>query len=427
MMTTRTTARTTIKTTIKTTKHPMTTRKRPQIISTTTMKTTTAIATLQYDTTPMVSITMPSTTKSTTTPQPPPPPPPKPFKVNSLPDKQFWINLKQLYYYGCNNAKVRPIFCQILSDSTQYTDLTQFELPDTNDFKHMDQNLLMHLRQAEQTLNVRPDIDLNIEKLFPFILYGINRSANDQNMPLIMANGYRFVLCLYIDTILLDRNLNLAFVENPPTDNENVTQKLKYFLLRIVSKVFVNLPLMVQQNHNGDFDAILEKPSTDITNQNDSNVNDFLDMDKTSMTNTNNLNSNTSMELQTTSAEIDEQIYKHTTNIASKKPTNLDTIVENEPIDESCHLESLPETLPNSYIREIKIGNETIFNMPDRLYLIGPVQQRTRAYLACIEGFKPVINTIHYYYECNELLKWIGQPIQCEGNLSSSSSSFVIV
>lgn len=407
----RTTAKTTTKTTTKTIK-PTTTTKKPQTTTTTTARTTTpraevtttTIATLQYDTVPIVSVTMPSTT----------PPPPKPFKVNSLPEKQFWINLKQLYYYGCNNAKVRPILCQTLNDSTQYTDLTQFELPETNDFKHMDQNLLVHLRQAEQSLNLRPDIDLNIEKLLPFILYGIDKSVDDQKMPLTMANGYRFVLCLYIDTILLDRNVNLSFVQHPPTDDENVTQKLKYFLLRIASKVIVNHPLAVQQNNN-DFVEIFNKSPTSITtHRNDLNVNNFLDTDKT-MTSEYIGNPITSMELQTVSAESDEQMLNYTKVVASKKPNNLDLIVESEIVDESCHLESLPETPPYSYIREIKIDNEMIFNMPDRLYLIGPVSIRTRAYLACSEGFKSVINSIHYY-ECNESLKWIGEPIQCEGN-----------
>lgn len=310
---------------------------------------------------------------------------------------------------------MRPILCHTLNNSSQYTDLTQFELPETNEFKHMDQNLLIHLKQAEQTLNIRPGIDLNIEKLFPFILNGLDKSNDDKKMPLIMANGYRFVLCLYIDTILLDRNLNLTFIQIPPTDDENVTQKLKYYLIRIASKVSITYPLAVQQIDGVDFVETFDKPPTNPANSMGSNVNDdFSDTYKTMTSEQNIYNPITSMELQSTSVENDEPMLNHTKSITFKKP-NLDSIAENEPVDESCHLESLPETSPNSYIKEIKIDNDMIFNMPDRLYLIGPVSMRTRAYLACSEGFKPITNSIHFY-ECNESLKWIGQPIQCEGN-----------
>lgn len=370
---------------------------------------------------------MPSTTK-TTTKSPPPStslPSPKPFEVNRLPDKQFWNHLKQLYYYGCNNAKVRPFLCQILNDATQYSDLTQFELPETSDFKHMDQNLLVHLTQAEHTLNQRPDIDLNIEKMLPFILYGNDKLlSNEKKMPSNMANGYRFVLCLYIDTILLDKNLNLSFVQHAPIGDENVTQKLKYFLVRIASKVFANQPLKLVENYDEYAVTLNNQPLTVITNdqslanisnvgtQNRLNENDSLDISSTVATEYIE-NPITSMELQTISIESDE-LHVPKNNSSNKLRNSVDSILESEPVDESCQLESLPETLSNSFIREIKIDNETIFNMPDRLYLIGPVSIRTRAYLACSEGYRSRKNSIHYF-ECNESLKWIGEPIQCEG------------
>lgn len=379
-----------------------------------------------YSTVVITTVTMPSTTTTTK-------PPPKPFEVNFLPDKQFWNNLKQLYYYGCNNPKVEPVLCQTLNNSVQYSDLTQFELPETNDFKHMDQNLLVHLIQAEQTLNLRPDIDLNIENLFPFILYGIDKLSDDKQMPSTMENGYRFVLCLYIDTILLDKNLNLSFVQNPPTDDENVTQKLKYFLVRIASKFLTNYhhALRVLENSN-DYVVKLNEPSTMATNQsfkNNSksiqNANNILNTAQT-MTSEYMENPITSMELQTISVESDEQLLNFSKNIVSEKSkNNLDLIVESEPVDESCHLESLPETSPNSYIREVKIDNETIFNKPDRLYLIGPVSVRTRAYLACSEGFRSTKNSVQYF-ECSESFKWVGEPIHCEGDSSLMLIKFII-
>lgn len=355
-------------------------------IANTTKSTTTipkAIATvkLQYDT---VSTTSISTGKNVQHQ--------KPFEVHMLPDKQFWIDLKQLYYYGCNNLKVKPTLCRLLKNASHYTDLTQFELPETNDFKDMDQHLLTHLMHAEQLLSDRSvDTNLTVEHLFSFILYG-NNVSTAQRMPLTTENAYRFVLCLYIDTILVDKNLKLSFVQMPPSDEENITQQLKYLLVRVTSKAFENYSV-------ASLIGSTEEPTTDQTNAGAGIL--------TGQPNNGNRIRSSNEQTSTESEERPQKI------MSTKKLNNFDLIVESESIDDSCQLEALPETPSNSFISEIKTDSEIIFNMPDRLYLIGPVSIRTRAYFGCNEGFKPRSNIVHFF-ECNETLKWFGHPIECE-------------
>lgn len=394
---------TTIKTTKKATRSTTTTKKTTTTAKPTTttsqsveMKTTT-MATLRCDTAPIITPTITTTTTKTTAI-----PNVQPFKVNSLPDKHFWLELKQLYYYGCNNIKTQPNLCQMIKNAANYTDLTQFELPETNDFKHMDQNLLTHLAHAEKILNFHPETELNVQNLLPFILYGKNDSATER-MPSTMANAYRFVICLYIDTILLDRNLNMTFVQDPPND-DNITQKLKYLLIRITSKVFEDYSQIVRTQNDIDFTASTTTIKSNAENRNE---------------NSGIISNMPVIETTPISSEYDEQIntsipMMNKTKSTPKRPNNFDMIVEIEAMDETCHLESLPESPPNSFISEIKIDNETLFKMPDRLYLIGPVSIHTRAYLVCKDGFRAVSNSTHYL-ECSDGMKWIGESIKCEG------------
>lgn len=417
------TSTTTMKTTKKTTR-PMTTTKttvktstaRPTTTTSQPLETTKATtATTQCDTVPLMTFTTPSTTTR---------PKPKPFQLKSMPDKHFWLDLKQLYYYGCNHMKVKPILCKMLKNPANYTDLTQFELPETNDFKHMDQNLLIHLAQAEEMLNFQSDTELNFENLFPFILYGKNDSAKNR-MPSTMEHAYRFVLCLYIDTILLDKNLNMTFLLEPPID-DNITQKLKYLLIRITSKVFEDYSQAMLQN---DIDLI-EHSSTVPTDMRNSNGNITPSTKKIfsdQVVGVDSITDTPVIQATVSSYGSEEQLdgkfsMDKPKLTATKKLNNFDLIVEGEQVEELCYLESLPEAPSNSFISEIKIENETIFNMPDRLYLIGPVSLRTRAYFVCKEGFKAETHSSHYF-ECTEALKWSGQAIKCEGMNRSKTQS----
>lgn len=359
------------------------------------------VATQQFDTIPTAILTKsevqtqpPNIEQSTITTVP--------FKVNALPDKHFWGDLKQLYYHGCNTKEMKSSLCALLKDTSNYTDLTLFELPDNNDFKHMDQKLLTHLAHADQILNLKPNYQLTVERLFPFILYGDNESAK-KRMPSTMENAYRFVLCLYIDTIIFDRNLNVTFLQEPPPNDDNITQKLKYYIVRVASKAFDEYSQT--DFHNNE---VVNMPSHQMfiasintVTQSTLMTNSDIFTDKTLTSPITNAPDTSKMPFQ---LESDEQ------NLAVKPAA----ILESESVDETCQLEALPDTSLNSFISEIKTENEVLFKTPDRLYLIGPVSIRTRAYVECKEGFKTKSNQIQYF-ECNEQLKWTGTPVECEG------------
>ncbi|XP_031635123.1 sushi, von Willebrand factor type A, EGF and pentraxin domain-containing protein 1-like isoform X2 [Contarinia nasturtii] len=330
-------------------------------------------------------------------------PKPMPIKLTYLPDKHFWIDLKELYYHGCNNNnKMSPILCALLKNPSNYTDLTLYELPDTSDFKHMDQKLLTHLTQADESLNAKPDRILTMEHLFPFILYGFNDSAkNQQRMPSTVENAYRYVLCLYIDTILFDRNLNLTFLQEPPSGDDNVTQKLKYFIVRVTSKVFDEYSQAMRR--------MSQRIKTIPTQVESTSINSIESVSATSSVDE-SVTESIAFDTTTISLQFDEN-DEILNAISSQMKTT--TSSESEANEESCQLEALPEIPSNSYFSEIKLDNETLFNTPDRLYLIGPMSVRTRAYVMCKDGFKAKSNQ-PYYFECNENLKWNGSQIECK-------------
>lgn len=376
------------------------------------------------------------------------------FLVEILLDKSFWTSLKQLYYYGCNNQKIVSTLCHQLVHPEFYTDLTSFELPETNEFRHMDVNLLSHLKAADEILFVyATDVQLDIENLLPFILYGSDMiNASMAQMSETEKNAYRLVLCLYIDTILLDKNSTIEQIA--PSDDENITKKLKYYLVRVSSKAYSdNLlkgiegkeskkptePTIHLESH-----TVTPPNNSDVTNRNyrsavventtpimHKHKNDTIlepvapDVTTETIVFQNN-DSNSSIE----SGEDAIEIYETTTvtvigkNVSTDIETHpaavlpKDLEVEHESYEEVCQLEALPSFPPNSIVSEVKMDNEAIFKNPDRLYLIGPVAISTRVHFACKEGFKSLVNQ-SFYFECSDKLEWIGDSIKCEGNVQS--------
>lgn len=385
---------------------PMTTMATSSESTTTTEQPNTS-ATLHFDTIPSIVSTTQSRHEESTTK-------PTPFKVKSLPDKRFWADLKQLYYYGCSNAEVKPVLCSILEHPANYTELTLFELPDTNEFKHMDQNLLSHLITADDILNAHPRLELTIETLFPFILYA-NDNPNEKQLPTTMENAYRFVLCLYIDTILFDKNLNITFVQDPIANEDNITQKLKYFIVRIASKVY---------DQYTQADLRITQVDVETTTPLIENITEILQVEtERKITAFERL---VSLPNATIPQDVPKTtpIFEQTTQATVKK--GIDLVLESETVEETCQLEALPDTPSSSFINEITFENETLFKMPDRLYLIGPVSVHTRAHTLCKEGFKPKSNAIHYF-ECDENLKWSGSSVACDGTYEGESIIIILL
>lgn len=351
--------------------------------------------------------------------------------LKTFPDKEFWSNLKRLYYHGCDNENVKPEFCAQLQNPLYYTDLSLFEIPDTNDFKHMDRKLLTHLKRADEILNMNSSLKLNVESLFPFILYEIeNVNEIKSKMSQTMENGFRFVLDLYIDSIVLDKHLNATMLNAVPPD-DNITQQLKFFIIRLAARVFENPLMPVKSTTTPMTTTTTTTSDIDLTNRNSRStiVQSTLAPFVLSTTDAIPIETTSTPEVRieepptvslTTLLELDSQESSQQSSTEHKKigfdliEIPVQEVLDSESNEEMCRLEALPDLPPNSYINEIKIDDETIFTKPDRLYLIGPVTVRTRAYFMCKEGFKQT-PTKASYLECGPKLNWIGNEIECKG------------
>lgn len=366
-----------------------------------------------------------------------------------VPDKLFWYELKRLYYNGCNNVDAKPKLCVQLKNPSYYTDLSLFELPETNEFKHMDRRLLSLVKQADRTLNTDLSIRLNVENLFPFILYQkVNIDYLNSRMSGTTENAFRFILALYIDTILLDKHLySTKLKDMPQNDDNNITQQLKFFIIRLASKIHVDEKKQKLPEASAEVVVNTSERHSDLANRKSrstltpttqasntlSTVNSIPETMEMSTTFSPKMSFKQSDESISTKSSESKQsfelmnIEESPENSSSASELQKDSfdmaeipvqgVLESEPIEEMCRLETLPDLAPNSFITEIKIENETLFNMPDRLYLIGPVAMRTRAYIACADGFKQTTTEI-IYFECGAKSIWFGKLIECEGKFS---------
>lgn len=372
--------------------------------------------------------------------------PTKEFLIDILLDKDFWTHLKHLYFYGCNNQETLSKFCNDLMHPEYYTDLTSFELPESNEYRHMDVNLLTHLKAADEILFVYDsDVKLDIEHLLPFILRGnVLENISQPRMTKTTENAYRLVLCLYIDTILLDKSPTIK--ETVPSDEENITKKLKFYLVRVTSKAYTQYLTTAKSQSEMETTTAsvsVSSNSSDLTNRNSRSTlieqttpsNEDIQFEEvTSQTSlapaTDSDDSSDAEAIISIDSEKDPiEMSNTTTEKNSPKHTNKsidsleigaalkDSEVERELTEDVCKLEALPNFPPNSLVSAVKVENETIFKNPDRLYLIGPVTVTTRVYFVCKEGFKSATDA-PFYFECSEKLNWIGNAIKCEGKIS---------
>lgn len=155
------------------------------------------------------------------------------------PDQQFWRSLKQFLFYSCEpiNPSKKSEFCEHYE--TSFKDITDFEAPDSEEFQNMDLKLLELLQRLIRNNNNDNKIDLN--NLFSTILYSDDyNSENVDDRNEIVENSYRFVICLYIDIISMDRDLNKPQTldsNNYDTIN-NINEKIKYSIKQVIHPVF---------------------------------------------------------------------------------------------------------------------------------------------------------------------------------------------
>lgn len=164
------------------------------------------------------------------------------------PDKAFWMNLRRFFYNGCASTEKskKSEFCSHLLLPNNFTDLTNYESPDSEDFKNMDFKLVTYLKKAAGLLkNSTISPELTFENLFGFIVYGNlterQIALKDLKQSSSIEMSLRLVLCFYIDTILLDSNLHISTIsDDDPKKLENITQRIKTYLVDIVSVAYQN-------------------------------------------------------------------------------------------------------------------------------------------------------------------------------------------
>lgn len=423
---------TTLKTTAKTkstTKKPTirTTTRRPTIRTTTkrpTTRTTTKRPTIRTTTKKPIKTTTQAAPKKTTVPPLKTSPTPKqeptttstttemPFllrETGTNPDAEFWRNWKSLLYRGCENATgIHSPFCDQIENVSKYSDLSTFVLPETAEYQHMDTKLFQHLtnaRKALQTPAIRAN--LNIENLLQLILYGDRYLEPPSNISQTMENSIRIVLCLYIDTILLDKNFKPDLTMR---SSDDITQKLRSSLWQVASFAYQNhqtqqVTESIQVTTSASSTPFRNHRSTEVAVK----VVEFANMESHTMKRVND----------------PAEGYQKTSTVASVELTTAKkierpTATESEELvrtlePKSCEIQTLPGPPENSSLVEIVSKQLTI---TDGLTNVTRVSIGSKLVFNCREGFETIgaVTTA----VCQDDLTWSNLSFHCRGDFNGN-------
>lgn len=144
---------------------------------------------------------------------------PVPVKV----PKEFWKDLKEFLFQSCVNHL--PKLCSTYGSTDFNSDLSTFELPETKEFEGMDLKLYNLLKKLPE----RTDLTA-----VNFLKTLLGDTITDKPK----ADSFRFVLCLYIDLILLDQELGIT--DDESNENVNINTKIKRLLKKDIKIVYVN-------------------------------------------------------------------------------------------------------------------------------------------------------------------------------------------
>ncbi|XP_058813281.1 uncharacterized protein LOC131677461 [Topomyia yanbarensis] len=174
------------------------------------------------------------------------------IKINRRTDIRFWKQLRDYLFYGCKpvDQTKKSHFCQ---DGEEFShdlgDLTFFDLPDSNEYQNMDSKLLERLEKT-----TKPDNNLKVYNLLKYILYGtIGSISNSQRLSKEAEDSYRFVICLFIDIIMMDREV--SFDEEILLDinsRENTNSKVKSLLKNVVQPIYETHVRMQEEERQRD-------------------------------------------------------------------------------------------------------------------------------------------------------------------------------
>uniref|UniRef100_A0A182PU12 Sushi, von Willebrand factor type A, EGF and pentraxin domain-containing protein 1 n=1 Tax=Anopheles epiroticus TaxID=199890 RepID=A0A182PU12_9DIPT len=178
------------------------------------------------------------------------------IRVNRRPDVQFWKQLRDYLFHGCTSSTMPgrrlSLFCYSTSGTittNNWTDLSGFSLQkDAPRVTNIDVRLLGFLMR---TVKPNPSQTVVPENFLHFILYGtVAPIAPEMRYPIHIENAYRFVICQFIDVILMDRELNYddeLVVDIGQEGNTNT--KIKHLLKNVAQVVYQQYQLLLEERN----------------------------------------------------------------------------------------------------------------------------------------------------------------------------------
>lgn len=144
--------------------------------------------------------------------------------VKALP-LEFLRNFKEFLFFSCQTEnRETPLLCGKYKSNND-SDLSAFELPETKEFEGMDAKLSKLL---ENLLNSEKLSFINAETFLTILL---SNQGND-----LFRDSYRFVICLYIDLIIIDGDL----ISNDNIITDNINEHIKGMLKKITLQIYIN-------------------------------------------------------------------------------------------------------------------------------------------------------------------------------------------
>lgn len=142
---------------------------------------------------------------------------------------EFWKEFKDFLFFSCWSKVSVPKFCSQFTPNFD-SDLLSFELPETKEYEGMDSKLSELLKNALKSNDIEA---MNVESFVRNIL-GDDKVDN-------MRDSYRFVICMYIDLIILDEELyDELSGEDLEKTNDNINENIKKMLKRLALPIYKN-------------------------------------------------------------------------------------------------------------------------------------------------------------------------------------------
>lgn len=138
---------------------------------------------------------------------------------------EFWRSFKDFLFKSCNSKsnEEAPMLCKDFTPDFD-SNLSSFELPETKEYEGMDAKLLNLISEIK---NSETDL-LNAGNFMTILL---QKNPVDD----VMRDSFRFVICLYIDLILMDDEFELS-----SDDAENINENIKIMLKKVAQPIYKN-------------------------------------------------------------------------------------------------------------------------------------------------------------------------------------------